>query len=331
MYPQISIRFDPELRKDTSLLLTPPQHFDKPFPALNGGAYAGENAEAIIQTLPSFGIQFGYVQVDCRKALHGKWYVHQPCTLVMYGIAGNGQIGVEEYGDGIGAYAGRQSAMSIPDGIHLFLANPGMHRFYYVALSPGMMDVLLAEMPNLDRLTGIYEFDKPETWTDFSYSQQDRNILERICRNQYRYLDRHQFLQKQVYQLMKLYAQRIDRWGDNPDEQHSNPCRKAADYIREHFHDPEISLATIADAIHISVAGLQKACARDGFKPLAFITFIRMHTAEDLLRTTVLPVSEIAAQVGYYDKSHFSTLFKKFKGKSPTEFRNGLPKKLPEA
>ena len=48
---------------------------------------------------------------------------------------------------------------------------------------------------------------------------------------------------------------------------------------------------------------------------------LRMMRAAELLTSTVLPVSEIAAQVGYENQSKFSAKFRKKFGVSPLEYR----------
>ena len=47
----------------------------------------------------------------------------------------------------------------------------------------------------------------------------------------------------------------------------------------------------------------------------------RMNTAEYLLKTTELSVSEIAAKVGYESPSRFSAVYKKYKNQSPSGVR----------
>ncbi len=52
---------------------------------------------------------------------------------------------------------------------------------------------------------------------------------------------------------------------------------------------------------------------------------LKMNEAARLLRSTLLPVGEIAAQVGYNDVLYFSRCFHRFLGVSPTEYRKSAP------
>lgn len=49
-----------------------------------------------------------------------------------------------------------------------------------------------------------------------------------------------------------------------------------------------------------------------------------MEKAKKLLKSTELPTSEIAAQVGYKDPHYFSFVFKKTQGCSPREYRSSI-------
>ena len=48
---------------------------------------------------------------------------------------------------------------------------------------------------------------------------------------------------------------------------------------------------------------------------------LRLEHFCNLLETTELPVSIAADRSGFIDNSNFSTIFKKYKGMTPTEYR----------
>jgi len=58
--------------------------------------------------------------------------------------------------------------------------------------------------------------------------------------------------------------------------------------------------------------------------PMAFVHYVRMQRASDLLEGTVLSVDEVAARVGFASRSHFAQSFKKHTGLSPHDFREGM-------
>ena len=58
-----------------------------------------------------------------------------------------------------------------------------------------------------------------------------------------------------------------------------------------------------------------------GLAPIRYLTGWRMHVAEDLLRTTTLPVATIAHRVGYEAEESFSRAFKRHHGSAPSTWR----------
>jgi AraC-like DNA-binding protein len=97
--------------------------------------------------------------------------------------------------------------------------------------------------------------------------------------------------------------------------------RKARNFIHAHYGE-DISLAKVAKAANTSANYLSEK-----FKQATGITFVRYvaqtryERAAKLLREADLRVSEIAFAVGFQSLSQFNRVFKKFSGKSPTEYR----------
>jgi AraC-like DNA-binding protein len=58
-----------------------------------------------------------------------------------------------------------------------------------------------------------------------------------------------------------------------------------------------------------------------GTPPLRYLAQLRLRRARDLLRGTRLRIGEIAGHCGYRDPLHFSRVFHKATGVSPTQFR----------
>jgi AraC-like DNA-binding protein len=104
--------------------------------------------------------------------------------------------------------------------------------------------------------------------------------------------------------------------------------------------DPQIGLAL--SAVHRSpghdwkVEELAQACclsrsafaarfvARVGMPPATYLTHVRLDAATDLLRDTALPVTLIAAKVGYTSEAAFSRAFKRRYGAPPARWRRDV-------
>ena len=54
---------------------------------------------------------------------------------------------------------------------------------------------------------------------------------------------------------------------------------------------------------------------------IQLLTTVRMENAEQLLRDTAIPVSDIAAAVGYESSEHFIRTFRKYVGMTPSGYR----------
>ncbi|WP_339255522.1 response regulator [Paenibacillus sp. FSL P2-0136] len=92
-------------------------------------------------------------------------------------------------------------------------------------------------------------------------------------------------------------------------------------YIRSNI-EIDIRRTDIADAVHLTpnyVSRLFKSVMNVSLK--SFIITEKMNTARTLLRNTALPISMVAAKVGYANFSHFTQAYKSFFGVIPMEDR----------
>ncbi len=83
-----------------------------------------------------------------------------------------------------------------------------------------------------------------------------------------------------------------------------------------------ISLAAIAKNTGISTPTLIRIFHRYcGKSPMEYITGMRMEFAKELLESTKLSIKEVSARTGYNNQLYFSTVFRKYCGMSPRDFR----------
>ena len=98
---------------------------------------------------------------------------------------------------------------------------------------------------------------------------------------------------------------------------------KAKNFIQAHVGE-ELSLGKVARAANTSPNYFsEKFKEATGINFVQYVARTRYDKAATLLRDGDLRISEIAFAVGFQSLSQFNRVFKKFAGKSPTEFRNG--------
>ena len=95
----------------------------------------------------------------------------------------------------------------------------------------------------------------------------------------------------------------------------------AADYIKAHYKE-KFSLQKMADNLFVNESYLLRVFKKHtGYTLLAFHNHIRCKQAMELLAHTGEEISEIGEMVGFISSAHFSHVFKKAIGCTPSEYR----------
>lgn len=97
---------------------------------------------------------------------------------------------------------------------------------------------------------------------------------------------------------------------------------KVVQLIEEHYGSSEISLTMLAEQVFVSPNHLGVIFKKAKGKTIhQFLMDVRMRKAEDLLRSTKKKVSEVAAEVGMGNFSHFCLMFKQAYGMTPGNYQ----------
>ena len=106
--------------------------------------------------------------------------------------------------------------------------------------------------------------------------------------------------------------------------------RSAESFLRAHYAE-RFSLDAVAEAMHVDKSYLAR-CFKSvtGRTLLDYCHAVRCEEAKELLIRPELAVSHIASAVGYVSASHFTQIFRKYAGSTPTEFRAAYFKSLEE-
>jgi two-component system response regulator YesN len=102
-----------------------------------------------------------------------------------------------------------------------------------------------------------------------------------------------------------------------------NPViKRVMAYIKTNYSE-EISLKTLAAAFNVNPHYLGRLFKEESGEFFSdYLNKIRIDKAKELLLNTHQSIREVSLQTGYTDPNYFYTLFKKYTGVSPAEFRN---------
>lgn len=96
-------------------------------------------------------------------------------------------------------------------------------------------------------------------------------------------------------------------------------------FCEEHFHEP-LTVPKLAAMMFVSPGHFHELFKNTcGISPAAYIRQIRLEHAKNLLRTTDLPMHEIAVRSGFTDTAQFSRSFHKMLGETPSAYRKAIP------
>ena len=110
----------------------------------------------------------------------------------------------------------------------------------------------------------------------------------------------------------------LDRWEGAKKER----AHLAEELIRSRYTE-KFSLDALAEELHVDKSYLLRTFKEvTGSTPLQYHNHVRCEAAKELLTRPELSVSYIAGAVGYASASHFTQIFRRLVGCTPSEYRN---------
>lgn len=104
----------------------------------------------------------------------------------------------------------------------------------------------------------------------------------------------------------------------------SHWIKVAIEYIGKNYMN-QIALSDIARETRLSESHLSSLFkAETGINFLQYLNAVRINAAIRLLSSSSMNVSEIARSTGFPNPGYFTKIFRRFMGKTPTEYRNEL-------
>jgi AraC-like DNA-binding protein len=122
-----------------------------------------------------------------------------------------------------------------------------------------------------------------------------------------------------LFELPALEQRSVKR---EPDEARNQHLTNALEYIEQHLYQ-SMTLKELCQEIKISEEYLIRLFRRHlQTTPMKHLSDKRISAAKALLEETDLSIKEISWKLKFTDQYHFSRVFKKTTGKTPSDFRN---------
>lgn len=149
-----------------------------------------------------------------------------------------------------------------------------------------------------------------------------------MLRKMYKKIDSRKHQASYVETLEKMVHHTYSEPSPNVLEKQLQPFSQnimyAIDFVQNHYTE-NISLSDVASYAHLSknyISDLFRKELNISFG--GYLTSVRMEQAKKYLTETDMRMYEICTAVGYNDYAYFSTQFKKYTGKTLSEFRKGI-------
>ena len=125
-----------------------------------------------------------------------------------------------------------------------------------------------------------------------------------------------------VQSLVRQLAVLLSRLYDCPTKPREiSGIADAAAFMETSFAD-SIAISDVIEKSHYSQRHfIRLFSAAYGMTPQRYLLDVRIRHASAMLKESVLPVTEVALRCGFDDSNYFSRVFRKYTGRSPSEYR----------
>jgi AraC-like DNA-binding protein len=209
--------------------------------------------------------------------------------------------------------AGQRGVMLMEPGeTHVNTKTEGYGKFFVMTIRPERIEKIARELglrtsqPHF-KANEIYDRDLYTSFASFHASlEKPSTTLERQSR-----------YSTAMRRLLQGYAEDGDRAGGTRTGHRA--VQRVREYIRQHFAG-EITLQDLTNLVGVSAYHLVRMFTKEvGVAPHAYQIGVRLERARELLAKRV-PPAQVAADLGFYDQSHFILKFKRSVGITPGRY-----------
>ena len=154
-------------------------------------------------------------------------------------------------------------------------------------------------------------------------TENNKDIKEVLGEDISAYIDIHKksSIEDVFEDIKEVYRKTIEFFNHNKYSRSRKTAYNVKKYIEENYTKPELTVEQIAAGLYVDSSYLRRTFKKEfNMKITDFLTQIRMEKARELLVQDRYKLSDISEMVGFNDSSYLSKVFKKYFGKSPSEY-----------
>lgn len=138
---------------------------------------------------------------------------------------------------------------------------------------------------------------------------------------------RRELLELAFRSILYLFLREDEKAGEHSEYESTiddNLTFRIKRYLHTHISN-KVSVDEMAKVLNVSRSLIFLTAKRElGMTPLLYHTRLRMELAKEMLKMPMMPLTTIAIDLGYSSSQHFSTVFRKMEGVSPSDYRRNL-------
>lgn len=163
------------------------------------------------------------------------------------------------------------------------------------------------------------EFNTPQLLENIQSVESDLMEMEREFNQQINFYS--SFLSAKMHQLLVTIARRLSLFNEHDGSAQKDTIHEIIQYIHNHYNCP-LKNSVIGEVFNYHPNYINNLITKYTGRSLhQYLIDIRINKAIGLLETTDKKIHEISLEVGFSDAPHFSRTFRKFTGKSPSDYR----------
>ena len=275
--------------------------------------------------VPGFGQSFSMKRFDEASINSVPFWHFHPELEIAYIASGNGKRHV---GNHISYYKGGDLIFLGPNLPHYGFTDrfTGASSEIVIQLKYDFLGADLLNVPEMEAIAGLFERSKRglvfhgNTKAEIGERLQDIFHMTNFERMIALLNILNQLAKSKEYSLLNASETSLI-----VDQKDSVRIDKVFKYVRKHFQDENIPLEKVASLSNMTIPSFCRFFKKQTTKTFTqFVNEFRIVHATKLLSETNDPISSICYDCGFNNFSHFNRYFKKFTGKSPSQYRKEL-------